>query len=95
MRKKTKVQIVVFFFLKKRPKRGKRGRTCRRLNILGFRERESSFSLKYLAIRPSAIFGARRKAALHGKGFKWIPDLRSLDKLLEVGVSPHLGLVFV
>ena len=25
MRKRTKVQIVVFFFLKKRPKRGKRG----------------------------------------------------------------------
>ena len=97
MRKRTKIQIVVFFFLKKRPKRGKRGRTCRRLDILGFREREreSSFSLKYHAIRPSTIFGARRKAALHGKGFAWIPDLRSLDKLLEVGVSSYLGLVFV
>ena len=50
MRKMTKVQIVVFFFLKKRPNRGKgrggggggggRGGTCRRLDILGFRERE-------------------------------------------------------
>ena len=46
MRKRTKVQIVVFFFLKKRPKReiggggGGGGGTCRRLYILGFRERE-------------------------------------------------------
>ena len=38
------------------------------------------------------VFGARRKAALRGKGFAWIPDLRSLDKLLEVGVSLYLGL---
>ena len=91
MRKRTKVQIVVFFFLKKRPKNGKRGRTCRRLDILGFRERESNFSLKYHAIRLSAVFGARRKAALHGKGFAWVPDLRSLDKLLEVGFSPYLS----
>ena len=95
MRKRTKVQIVVFFFLKKRPKRGKGERTCKRLDILGFREREFRFSLKYHAIRPSAVFGARRKAALHGKGFAWVLDLRSLDKLLEVRVSPYLGLFFV
>ena len=23
----------------------------------------------------------------------WVPDLRSLDKLLEVGVSPYLGFI--
>ena len=44
-------------------------------------------------IRPSAVFGTRRKAALRGEGFAWVPDLRSLDKLLEVGVSPYLGFI--
>ena len=56
-------------------------------------ERERDFSLKYRAIRPSAVFGTRRKAALRGEGFAWVPDLRSLDKLLEVGVSPYLGFI--
>ena len=55
------------------------------------RERRTSFSLKYRAIRPSAVFGTRRKAALHGAGYAWTPDLRSFDKLREVGVSPYLG----
>ena len=53
----------------------------------------SSFSLEIRAIRPSAVFGTRRKAALRGEGFAWVPDLRSLDKLLEVGVSPYLGFI--
>ena len=55
------------------------------------KERRTSFSLKYRVIRPSAVFGTRRKAALRGAGYTWTPDLRSLDKLLEVGVSPYLG----
>ena len=55
-----------------------------------FRERTSDFSLKYRAIRPSVVFGTRRKAALRGEGFAWVPDLRSLDKLLEIEVSPYL-----
>ena len=55
--------------------------------------RESSFSLEILVIRPSAVFGTRKKAALRGEGFAWVPDLRSLDKLLEVGVSPYLGFI--
>ena len=58
-----------------------------------FGERRSNFSLKYWAIRPSAVFGTRRKAALHREGFAWVPDLRSLDKLLEVGVSPYLSFI--
>ena len=62
-------------------------------NGVEFSERESSFSLKYRAIRPSAIFGTRRKAALRREGFAWVLDLRSLDKLLEVGVSPYLGFI--
>ena len=53
----------------------------------------SSFSLKYRQIRPPAVFGTRRKAALRGEGFEWVPNLRSLDKLLEVGVSPYLGFI--
>ena len=39
------------------------------------------------------MFRTRRKAALRGEGFAWVPDLRSLDKLLEVGVSPYLGFI--
>ena len=60
-----------------------------------FRERECDFSLDLREIRPSAVFGTRSKAALRGKGFAWVPDLRSLDKLLEVGVSSYLVLSFV
>ena len=44
-------------------------------------------------IRPSAVFRTRREAAIRGEGFAWVPDLRSLDKLLEVGVSPYLGFI--
>ena len=55
--------------------------------------RRSSFSLKYRAIRLSAIFGARRKVALRGEGFAWVPDLGSFLKLQEVGVSPYLGFI--
>ena len=51
----------------------------------------SSFSLEIRAIRPSTVFGTRRKAALRGAGYAWTLGLRSFDKLREVGVSPHLG----
>ena len=53
--------------------------------------RERNFSLEIHAIRPSAVFGKRRKAALRREGFTWVPDLGSFLKLLEVGVSPYLG----
>ena len=95
MRKRTKVQIVVFFFLKKRPKRGKGERTLQEVRYFGFRERECNFSLKYREIRPSAVFGTRRRTALRGDGFAWVPDFGSFLKLREVGVSPYLGLFFV
>ena len=71
----------------------KRGRNLEEVQKWCFRERVSDFSLKYRAIRPSAVFGTRRKAALRGEGFAWVPDLRSLDKLFEVGVSPYLGFI--
>ena len=53
--------------------------------------RRSNFSLESWAIRPSTVFGARRRTALRGEGFAWVPDLGSFFKLLEVGVSPYLG----
>ena len=58
-----------------------------------FSERESSFSLEIRAIRPSVVFGTRRRVALHGEGFAWVPDLGSFLKLREVGVSPYLGFI--
>ena len=59
----------------------------------GFRVRRLDFSLKYRKIRPSAVVETRRKAALRGETYAWVPDLRSLDKLREVGVSPYLGFI--
>ena len=55
--------------------------------------RESNFSLKIRAIRPSAMFETRRRTALRREGFAWVPDLRSFLKLREVGVSPYLGFI--
>ena len=57
------------------------------------RERTPDFSLEIRAIRPSAVFRTRRKAALRGEGFAWVPDLGSFLKLREVGVSPYLGFI--
>ena len=56
-----------------------------------FRERVFDLSLSFRQIRPLAVFGTRRKAALRGEGFAWVPDLGSFLKLREVGVSPYLG----
>ena len=57
------------------------------------RERRTSFSLKYRAIRLSAVFGTRRKAALRGEGFAWVPNLRSFDKFREVGDLSYLSFI--
>ena len=54
-----------------------------------FRERSSTFSLKFPAIGPSASGEARRKVALHGKDYAWIPVLGSFHKLRKGwGFSP-------
>ena len=58
-----------------------------------FREKVSHFSLNLRQIQLSAVFGTRKRTALHGEGFAWVPDLRSFLKLLEVGVSPYLGFI--
>ena len=55
--------------------------------------REGHFSLEYRAIRLSAVFGTRRKVALRVETYAWAPDLRSFNKLREVGVSPYLGFI--
>ena len=46
-----------------------KGKTHPVADFLLFSERESSFSLEIRAIRPSAVFGTRREAALCGEGF--------------------------
>ena len=53
--------------------------------------RRSNFSLESWAIRPSAVFGVRRRTAPCREGFAWVPDLGSFFKLLEVRVSPYFG----
>ena len=53
----------------------------------------SNFSLEMRTIRPSAIFETRRRTALRGEGFAWVPDLWSFLKLQEVGFSPYLGFI--
>ena len=73
--------------------KGKKGRRCSKLKWRFFSERESSFSLEIRAIQPSTVFGTRRKTALHGEGFAWVPDLGSFLKLREVGFSPYLGFI--
>ena len=55
------------------------------------RERRTFFSLGFQAIQPSEFVGTRRKDALCGEGFAWVPDLRSFEKLREVGVSSYLS----
>ena len=54
----------------------------------GFRERVSDFSLEMQTIRPSAVFETRRRTALRGEGFAWVPDLWSFLKLQDVGFLP-------
>ena len=67
--------------------------SCGRNENGGFRERVSNFSLEIRAIRPSTVFETRRRTALHGEGFAWVPDLGSFLKLREVAVSPYLGFI--
>ena len=44
-------------------------------DFLEVRERRSNFSLESWAIRPSGVFGARRKNVLRGAGYVWTPRL--------------------
>ena len=58
---------------------------------LGFRVRVRDFSLGFWAIRPSEFVGTRSKVVLLSEGFAWVPDLRSFEKLREVGDLSYLG----
>ena len=61
-----------------------------------FRERSSTFSLKFPAIGPSDSGEARSKVAPHGKDYVWVPILgESRQTLGEVGVFLLLALLFV
>ena len=78
----------------RRPKKG--GRKPEKgpvANFSIFGERRTSFSIDLREIRPSEFVGTRREATLREKGFAWVLDLRSFDKLREVGVSPYLGFI--
>ena len=88
---RTKLQIVIIFFLQKQEEmcRGKRKFTV----SLGFyfSERVSNFSLKSRVIRSLEFFGPRSKAVLGREGFVWVPVFRSFNKLHEVGVLSYLS----
>ena len=73
----------------KRKRGGKRNEMQKVLFL--FLERECDFSLGFWAIRPSEVFGIKRKVALRGETYVWAPILRSFDKLHEVGVSSYLS----
>ena len=47
----------------------------------GFRERGSTFSLKFPAIGQASFDKARSKVAPHGKDYTWVPVSGSFDKL--------------
>ena len=66
---------------------------CRKQKWRFFSVRESSFSLEIRAIRPSAVFGPRRKDVLRKAGYTWAPVSGVFDKLREVGVSPYLSFI--
>ena len=88
---KTKVNSAISYIEKGKRKRGEKGDA--RSHFQTFRERGSSFSLSFYAIRPSSVFETRRKAALREEGFAWVPDLGNFLKLREVGFSPYLGFI--
>ena len=93
MTPKTKVNSVISYIENGKRKRGEEEKGDAGSHFQTFRERGSSFSLSFCAIRPLAVFGTRRKAALRGEGFSWVPNLGSFLKLREVGVSPYLGFI--
>ena len=55
-----------------------------------FRERSSTFSLGFPAIRQSVFDEARSKVAPHGKDCAWVPVLGSFNKLRKVRVFSYL-----
>ena len=60
-----------------------------------FRERSSTFSLKFPAIRPSVSGEARSKVAPHRKGYAWVPVLGNFNKLRKGRGFLLLGIFFI
>ena len=55
-----------------------------------------TFSERALPLGPSKMkiaLGAAKGLAFLHESCAWVPNLRSLDKLLEVGVSPYLSFI--
>ena len=88
---KDKIATVLVFSKLKRDQNVGEEKILAVADLFGFRERISNFSLDFWEIRPSEVFGARRKAALRGEAYAWAPVLGVFDKLREVGVSSYLG----
>ena len=61
----------------------------------GSREKVSDFSLDLRQIRPSAVFGTKRRTALRGESFAGVLDLGSFFKLLKVEISPYLSFILI
>ena len=57
---------------------------------------ENHLFRRALPLGPSKMkiaLGAAKGLAFLHESFAWVPDLRNLDKLLEVGVSPYLSFI--
>ena len=74
---KTKMNMFIFF--KRDPKTCRRGLFMQWLDFLVFRERRCAFSLGFWSIGPLVFDGARRKVALCGEDYAWVPIWWSSD----------------
>ena len=90
---KQKANSAFFFKKGENQKREIKKGGCRGPWLVRFFLERENLSLESWEIRPSAVVGTRRKPALRGEANAWVPNLRSLDKLREVGVSPYLGFI--
>ena len=91
MEKDKRVYSACLLQIKKGPQREMKEGTCSSFTDFVFRVRECNFSLSFRKIRPSEVFGARRKVVLRGEAYAWTPVLGVFNKLREVGDSPYLG----
>ena len=62
---------------------------------MDFRERSSTFSLKFPVIGPSNPGEPRDKVASHGKGYAWTPIFLEFRQLREVGFFSYLVISYL
>ena len=60
-----------------------------------FRERESTFSLRSTAFRPSVLIRARGEVGLRCKGYAWVPVLWSFDNSERYRFSPTCFILWI